>query len=52
MAYTNTSITSRIEWCRRQSTETCASLEIAGWRAEAEGLRDALLDSDHTTQYE
>jgi hypothetical protein len=52
MAYTNTSIASRIEWCRRQSTETCASLEIAGWRAEAEGLRDALLDSDHTAQYE
>jgi len=52
MAYTNKSIASRIEWCRRQSTQTCASLEIAGWRAEAEGLRDALLDSDHTTQYQ
>ena len=52
MTYTNKSIASRIEWCRRQSTQTCASLEIAGWHAEAEGLRDALLDSDHTTQYQ
>ena len=52
MAYANKSIASRIEWCRRQSTQTCAPLEIAGWRAEAEGLQDALLDSDHTTQYQ
>jgi len=52
MAYTNKSIASRIEWCLRQSTQTCAPLEIAGWCAEAEGLQDALLDSDHTTQYQ
>jgi hypothetical protein len=52
MVYANKSIASRIEWCRRQSTQACAPLEIAGWRAEADGLRDALLDSDHTNQYQ
>lgn len=52
MAYATTSITSRIEWCRRQSTQACAPLEIAGWRAEAEGLQDALLHRDHINQYQ
>ena len=47
-----TSLTSRIEWCRQQSTQACAPLEIAGWRAEAEGLQDALLHRDHTNQYQ
>jgi hypothetical protein len=55
MAYAKKSIASRIEsrieWCQRLSAEACAPLEIAGWRAEAEGLRDALLEQDHTTQY-
>ena len=37
MAYVTRSLTSRIEWCRRQSTQTQAPLEIAGWRAEAGG---------------
>jgi|SRR5713101_4376477 len=52
MAYTNKSITARIEWCQRQSTQTCVPLEIAEWRAEAEGLQDAVLHRDHTTQYQ
>ena len=52
MADTNKSITARIEWCRQQSTQMCAPLEIAEWRAEAEGLEDALLHRDHTTQYQ
>jgi hypothetical protein len=26
--------------------------ERAGWHAEEEGLRDALLNRDHTTQYQ
>ena len=46
------SIESRIEWCRRQSTQACAPRERAGWHAEEEGLRDALLNKDHTTQYQ
>ena len=52
MAYANKSITARIEWCQRQSTRTCAPLEIAEWRAEAEGLEDAVLHRDHTNQYQ
>ena len=52
MAYATISLTSRIEWCRRQSTQACAPREIAGWRAEAEGLQDALLHRDHTNQYQ
>lgn len=46
------SIASRIEWCRRQSTQACAPRELAGWQAEEEGLRDALLNRDHTNQYQ
>ena len=52
MAYATKYITARIEWCRRQSTQVCAPLESADWRAEAEGLQDALLHRDHTTQYQ
>jgi hypothetical protein len=52
MAYENKWITARIEWCRWLSTQACAPLEIAEWRAEAEGLEDALLHRDHTTQYQ
>ena len=52
MAYATKSIASRIEWCRRQSTQTCTPLEAAGWQAEEDGLWDALLNRDHTTQYQ
>ena len=52
MASANKSITARIDWCRWLSTQACAPLEIAEWRAEAEGLEDALLHRDHTTQYQ
>ena len=52
MAYVTKSITARIDWCRRQSTQACVPLESAGWRAEAEGLEDALLHRDHTNQYQ
>ena len=52
MAYATKYIASRIDWCRRESTQVCAPLESAGWRAEAEGLQDALLHRDHTTQYQ
>ena len=38
MASANKSITARIDWCRWLSTQACAPLEIAEWRAEAEGL--------------
>lgn len=52
MAYATKSIASRIEWCRRQRTQACAQLELAGWQAEEDGLRDALLNRDHTIQYQ
>jgi hypothetical protein len=52
MAYANKYIASRIDWCRRESTQVYAPLESAGWRAEAEGLEDALLHRDHTNQYQ
>jgi hypothetical protein len=52
MAYAHKYIASRIDWCRRESTQVCAPLESAGWRAEAEGLEDALLHRDHTNQYQ
>ena len=52
MAYVTKSLTARIDWCRRQSTQAQAPLEIAGWRAEAEGLEDALLHRDRTSLYQ
>ena len=52
MAYATKSIASRIEWCQRQSTQACAPSELAEWQAEEEGLRDALFNRDHTTQYQ
>ena len=51
MAYVTESIASRIAWCQRQRTQACARLELEGWHAEEEGLRDALLNRDHTNQY-
>lgn len=41
----------RIEWCRRQSRKAHSRPEHEGWRAEEEGLRDALLNRDHTSEY-
>jgi hypothetical protein len=52
MEYKTRSIASRIEWCRRQKTQACAQLEFEGWQAEEEGLWDALLNRDHTNQYQ
>ncbi|HYM89551.1 MAG TPA: hypothetical protein VES92_10610 [Nitrospiraceae bacterium] len=46
------SIAFRIEWCRLQSTQARAPREREGWHAEGEGLRDALFNRDHTTQYQ
>ena len=51
MAYATGPIVSRIAWCRRQTMEACERLELEGWHAEEEGLRDALLNRDHSNQY-
>ena len=42
----------RIEWCRRQSAQARTEPEVDGWSAEADGLRDALMNSDHTDIYQ
>jgi len=44
MEYQINSIVSRIEWCRQQKAQARAQLELEGWQAEEEGLRDALLN--------
>ena len=51
MAYTSESIASRIAWCQRQETQSSGQLDLEAWHAEEEGLRDALLNRDHTNQY-
>ena len=52
MEYKTKSIASRIEWCLRQKTQARAPFEVEGWQAEEEGLRDALLNRNHTNQYQ
>ena len=54
MASTTTSISiaSRIEWCRQQSMHASSPREITGWDAEEDGLWDALLNRDHSNQYQ
>ena len=51
MKHTTNSINVRIEWCRKQSAEAPTEPEGDGWRAEADGLQDALMDTDHTDNY-
>lgn len=41
----------RIEWCQRQSAQARTESEVNGWRAEADGLRDALMNVDRTDSY-
>jgi hypothetical protein len=52
MNHTTNPINVRIEWCRRQSAQARTEPEVDGWRAEAHGLRDALMNSDHTDTYQ
>lgn len=42
----------RIEWCRRQSAQAGTESEVDGWCAEADGLQDALMNTDHTDSYQ
>ena len=51
MAYATNSIIARIEWCRRQSTHAHDQGEAEEWQAEEDGLRDAVLKRDHSSQY-
>ena len=51
MAYATNSIISRIAWCERQETLARTQSELEAWRAEEEGLRDALHYIDQRDQY-
>jgi len=50
-AHGSISIAARIEWCRQLSVQARTHTELEAWRAEEEGLRDALLERDHRHQY-
>ncbi|MDC8448977.1 MAG: hypothetical protein LV473_11535 [Nitrospira sp.] len=52
MKQTKHPISVRIEWCRRQSAQARSESEIDAWRAEADGLRDALMGTAHTDNYQ
>jgi hypothetical protein len=41
----------RIAWCRQQRKQACSEPEFDAWRAEEDGLRDALLNMDHADNY-
>ena len=51
MKQTKNPITVRIEWCRRQSAQARTEPEMDVWCAEANGLRDALMNTNHTDDY-
>ena len=51
MKLTTNLINGRIEWCRRQSAQARTEPEMDEWRAEEDGLRDALINSDHADDY-
>ncbi len=46
-----TSVKARIAWCRQQRRQACSEPECDGWRAEEDGLRDALLNMNHADSY-
>ena len=39
---TSIPLVARIDWCRQQRRKARTQREVEGWRAEEEGLRDAL----------
>ncbi len=51
MSHITNSIAIRIDWCKHQIAQARTEPEVDGWRAEQDGLRDALLNSDHTEDY-
>lgn len=44
-------INARIAWCRRQREQACTESEAEEWRAEEDGLRDALLNMNQADAY-
>ena len=51
MNATTNPVTFRIVWCRRQRAKARIDLDVEVWRAEEEGLRDAVLRRDHVNKY-
>lgn len=51
MDATSNPVTFRIACCRRQRAKARTKIEIEAWRAEEEGLRDAVLHRDHVNKY-
>jgi len=51
MNHMTSPVTSRIVWCRRQKAKAHTDHELESWRAEEEGLRDAVLYRDHVNKY-
>ncbi|HMS86251.1 MAG TPA: hypothetical protein PKD12_21635 [Nitrospira sp.] len=44
-------ISARIEWCRQRSRQAHSEPEADAWQAEADGLRDAVMNRDHSDDY-
>ena len=44
-------ISVRIEWCRQRSRQARSEQEADAWQAEADGLRDAVMNRDHSDDY-
>ena len=51
MDATTNPVTFRIACCRRQRAQARTRIEQEAWRAEEEGLRDAVLHRDHVDKY-
>ena len=51
LAHVSTSIDARIKRCWKLSTQAHTQAELDSWRAEEEGLQDAVLERDHMDQY-
>lgn len=51
MDQTIPSVSVRIAWCRQRSRQARSEPEADAWQAEADGLRDAVMDRDHSDDY-
>ncbi len=44
-------ISLRIEWCQQRSRQARTEPEADAWQAEADGLRDAVMNRNHSDDY-
>ena len=52
MANETNVLIARIEWCRRERAQARTQPDFDRWRAEEDGLWDAILDQNRMTQYQ